>query len=146
MSAPVVFFGLLAQRNAAATQWSAPVCPGGGSADLDHSPLVIMVCSRNGSNGSRIIGYLKFLLPGSDFGSPGPPASGIHQPGAAPCGTKIPVKRVFGLAAVLRNRVCAGIMESSSGKAKATPAPRKTVRRDMCFLVMNISLLLSYLF
>src|SRR5260370_24775668 len=90
ISAPVVLFGLLAHKNAAATQWSAPVCPGGGSADLDHRPLVIMVCSRNGSSGSRIIGYLKFLLPGSDFGSPGPPASSIHPPPAAPCRTKIP--------------------------------------------------------
>src|SRR5580704_8700882 len=138
MSAPVVFFGLLAHRNAAATQWSAPVCPGGGSADLDHSPLVMTVCSRNGCSGPRIIGYLKFLLPGSDFGSPGPPASGIHHPGAAPCGTKIPVKRVFGLAAVLLIRVWAGTIESSNGKARATPAPLRTVRREMCFLVMNI--------
>src|SRR5712671_7780798 len=96
------------------------------------------VCSRKGSSGSRIIGYLKFLLPGSDLGSPGPPASGIHQPGAAPCGTKIPVKRVLGFAAVLLIRVWAGTIESSKGKARATPAPRRTVRREMCFLVMNI--------
>src|SRR5580704_19520146 len=136
MSAPVVFFGLLANRNAAATQWSAPVCPGGGSADLDHRPLVITVCSRNGSSGSKIIGYLKSFAPTSRFGSPGPPASGTHQPGAAPCGTKMPVKRVLGFAAVLLIRVCAGIMESSSGSASATPAPRRRVRRDMCFFVI----------
>src|ERR1700730_11053365 len=138
MSAPVVFFGLLAHKKAAATQWSAPVCPGGGSADFDHSPLRITVRSRNGSSGSKIVGYLKFLLPGCDFGSPGPPASGTHHPGAAPWGTKIPVKRVFGLAAVLTRGVCAGTIESSSGSANAAPAPRRTVRRDRCFLVRNI--------
>src|SRR6202047_2902034 len=145
MSAPVVFFGLLALKKAAATQWSAPVCPGGGSADFDHSPLRITVRSRNGSSGSKIVGYLKFLLPGCDFGSPGPPASGTHHPGAAPWGTKIPVKRVFGLAAVLTRGVCAGTIESSSGSANAAPAPRRTVRRDRCFLVTNIFSSLPYL-
>src|SRR5580698_5245006 len=138
MSAPVVFFGLLAHRNAAATQWSAPVCPGGGSADFDHRPLVITTCSRNGSSGWKIIGYLKSFAPTSRFGSPGPPASGTHHPGAAPCGTKMPVKRVLGFAAVLLINVCAGIIESSSGNASAIPAPRRIVRLDMCFLVMNM--------
>src|SRR5271156_471269 len=99
-SAPAVFFGLSAHRNAAATQWSAPVCPGGGSADLDHSPLRITVRSRKGSSGFMIIGYSKSLLPGRDFGSPAPPASGTHHPGAAPCGTKMPTKRDLGTAAV----------------------------------------------
>jgi hypothetical protein len=33
-SAPAVFFGLSAHRNAAATQWSAPVSPGGGSEEV----------------------------------------------------------------------------------------------------------------
>src|SRR5215472_3573965 len=113
MSAPVVFFGLSAQRNAAATQWSAPVWPGGGSADFDQRPLMIVVWLRKASSGFMIIGYSKLLLPGADFGSPGPPPSGTHQPGAAPWGTKIPVKRVFGMAAVLLRRVCAGIIESS---------------------------------
>src|SRR5579864_1085452 len=55
-----------------------------------------------------------------------------------PCGTKIPVKRVFAAAAVLLKGVCAGTIESSRGSASATPAPRRTVRRDMYFLVMNI--------
>src|ERR1700733_6754923 len=138
MSAPVVFFGLFAHRNAAATQGWAPVCPGGGSADLAHSPLVISVCSRKGSSGSKIIGYLKSLAPTSRLGSPGPPASGTHHPGAAPCGTKMPVKRVLGFAAVLLISVWAGIMEFSSGSANATPAPRSRVRREMCFLVINM--------
>src|SRR5438105_705106 len=55
-----------------------------------------------------------------------------------PCGTKIPVKRVFGTAAVWASRVWAGTIESNSGSAKATPAPRRTARREMCFFVMNI--------
>ena len=50
---------------------------------------------------------------------------------------EIPVKRVFGVAAVLPSGVCAGIIESSNGRASVTPAPRMNVRRDMCFLVMN---------
>src|SRR3984957_15539362 len=138
ISEPVVFLGLSAHRYAAATQWSAPVCPGGGSADLAHIPLMITVCSRNGSSGSKTMEYLKSLSPAARFGSPGPPASGTHHPGAAPWGTKMPVKRVFGFAAVLLSKVCAGIMESSNGNASATPAPRRSVRREMCFLVMNI--------
>src|SRR5689334_3597685 len=56
-----------------------------------------------------------------------------------PCGTKIPMKRLLGIAAVLASGVCAGIMESSSGSARVTPAPRISARREMCFLVMNIS-------
>ena len=54
MSAPVVFFGFSAQRYAAATKWSAPVTPGGDSADRDQSPLVITTWSRNGSSGSQM--------------------------------------------------------------------------------------------
>src|SRR5579872_1933434 len=50
----------------------------------------------------------------------------------------MPEKRVFGTAAVFASRVCAGTMESNNGNAKATPAPRNIVRRDMCFFVMNI--------
>src|SRR5690242_20273160 len=138
MSAPVVFLGLLAHRNAAATQWSAPVAPGGGSADFDHSPLKMTVWSRKGSSGFMIIGNSKARLPGWDFGSPGPPASGTHHPGAAPWGTKMPAKRDFGVAAVLTNGVCAGIIESSNGSASVIPAPRRNIRLGICFLVTNI--------
>ncbi len=52
MSAPVVFFGFLPVRNAAATKWSAPVTPGGFSDDFDHMPLVSTTFLRNGCNGS----------------------------------------------------------------------------------------------
>src|SRR5579864_5322110 len=49
-------------------------------------------------------------------------------------------RRVFPAAAVLATGVCAGTIESSSGSAKDTPMPRRTVRRERCFLVMNIAL------
>src|SRR5215469_10911777 len=130
MSAPVVFLGLLAQRKAAATQWSAPVTPGGGSADFDQRPLRITVWSRKGSSGFMMNGN----LPASRTGF-----SGIQYPGAMPCGTKIPVKRVFAPAAVFAKGVCAGTMESNNGNASATPAPLRTVRREMCFLVISIA-------
>ena len=47
--------------NAAATQWSAPVTPGGGSAERECRPLRITVCFTNGSSG--------FQLNGSSAGS-----------------------------------------------------------------------------
>src|SRR5579863_8756650 len=83
-------------------------------------------------------GYSNCLLPGADFGSPGPPISGTQYPGAIPCGTKMPVNRVLGFAAVLARGVCAGIIESSSGSANVIPAPRRNARLGMCFLVINI--------
>src|SRR6185436_4272709 len=52
-----------------------------------------------------------------------------------PCGKKIPTKRVGGLAAVWASSVRAGIIASNSGSAKVTPAPRRNVRRGMCFFV-----------
>jgi hypothetical protein len=42
-SEPAVLRGLMAVRNAAATQWSEPVVPSGGSADFDHRPLMTVV-------------------------------------------------------------------------------------------------------
>jgi hypothetical protein len=45
-SAPAVFFGFTPHRNAAATKWSAPVTPGGFSADCDHAGR--SACSRAG--------------------------------------------------------------------------------------------------
>src|ERR1700682_6046584 len=92
ISEPVVFFGLLAHMYAAATQWSAPVTPGGGSADFDHKPLRITVRSTTGCNGFM----MKERFAGSSVAF-----SGIQYPGAIPCGQKIPMKRVLGAAAVL---------------------------------------------
>ena len=56
-----------------------------------------------------------------------------------PCGTKQPTNRGFGLAAVCASAVAAGIMASRNGSASVAPAPRRTVRREMCFLVINMS-------
>ena len=46
--------------------------------------------------------------------------------------------RSFLAAAVCDNAVAAGIMASSSGSARLTPAPLSSVRRDRCFFVKNI--------
>src|SRR5579864_8735807 len=55
-----------------------------------------------------------------------------------PCGTKQPTNRGLGLAAVCASATPAGTIASRSGSASAAPAPRRTVRRDMCFFVINI--------
>src|SRR6266581_6119119 len=47
-------------------------------------------------------------------------------------------RRRTGAAAVCRSARKAGIMASSSGRAKAVPAPRSTVRRERCVLVTSI--------
>src|SRR6266568_1744867 len=69
---------------------------------------------------------------------PVPSLFGIQYPGAIPWGTKQPTNRGFGLAAVCANAVAAGTMASRNGSASAAPAPRRTVRRGMCFLVINM--------
>ncbi len=46
--------------------------------------------------------------------------------------------RGVAFAAVFAMAVLAGIIASSSGSAMAAPTPRSTVRREMCFLVINI--------
>src|SRR6185437_173965 len=72
---------------------------------------------------------------------PAPTFSGTQYPGAMPCGTKMAAKRVGATPAVWASGVCAGIIESRRGSAKATPVPRRTARRDRCFLVMIADLL-----
>src|SRR5436190_16223553 len=115
--------------NAAATQWSAPVTPGGGSAEREWSPLRIVVDFVNGSSG--------FQLNGSSAPS-APSFSGTQYPGAIPCGTNSPTNRGFGLAAVWASTVAAGTMASSSGSDNIAPAPRNTVRLEMCFFERNM--------
>src|SRR5678809_663124 len=46
--------------------------------------------------------------------------------------------RSFLAAAVCDSAVAAGIMASSRGRARLTPAPLSSVRRDRCFFVKNI--------
>src|SRR4029079_3016681 len=67
-----------------------------------------------------------------------PDLSGLQYPGAAPCGCQMPTNRFTGAAAVSRDGVNAGSIESSNGSASVTPAPRRNVRRGMCFLATNI--------
>src|SRR5947209_4947185 len=69
-------------------------------------------------------------------GTSGRPSA--HQVGDHPWGEKIAAKRVFGIAPDLLSGVCAGSIESSSGKASETPAPCRKVRLGRCFLEMNI--------
>src|SRR5262249_43937169 len=62
---------------------------------------------------------------------------------ADPCTISRQVTRVLGFAACAVEAVgIAGIIDSRKGNATAAPAPRSTVRREMCFFVMNILLLL----
>src|SRR2546421_11418284 len=55
-------------------------------------------------------------------------------------------RRRTGAAAVCRSARKAGIMASSSGRAKAVPAPRSTVRRERCVSVTSIIRLLPQWF
>ena len=55
----------------------------------------------------------------------------------------MPTNRRTGAAAVSRSGVSAGTIDSSSGSASVTPAPRRNVRRGMCFLATNIVCLLA---
>src|SRR5256885_1060968 len=50
----------------------------------------------------------------------------------------MPTNRFGGAAAVSRNGCKAGTIDSSSGKARVTPAPRRNVRRGMQVFVMNM--------
>ena len=46
----------------------------------------------------------------------------------------------LGAAAVWRSGVCAGTIDSSNGSEIEAPIPRKTVRLDKYFFVMNMML------
>src|SRR5579871_1482650 len=81
--------------------------------------------SRNFSMGFRL----------SENSKPDPSCAGVHLSMVAPCGRYMPQKRLLGMAAVLARGVCAGIIESSSGRASETPTPRKNVRRGKCCFV-----------
>src|SRR5688572_2133105 len=52
---------------------------------------------------------------------------------------KMAPKRFSGLAAVCAMAVIAGTMASNNGSARVAPTPRRTVRRDIDFLVMNMA-------
>src|SRR5947208_10314932 len=57
-----------------------------------------------------------------------------------PFGTYMSPNRLMGFAAVFAMAESAGIMLSSSGSATAAPNPRSTVRREICFFVMNMAI------
>src|SRR3954468_22269834 len=61
---------------------------------------------------------------------------------AAPCTISMQARRETGAAAVFAIEVAAGTIESSSGRASDAPIPLRTVRRETCFLVMNITVCL----
>jgi hypothetical protein len=76
-----------------------------------------------------------------------PPVAGDHKffsvpkrvAPAEPCTISRHARRVIGFVAwAMRIGVMAGTMDSRNGSATAAPIPRSTVRRDMCFFVMNI--------
>src|SRR5205085_12516601 len=81
-SDPAVLRGLMPVRNAAATQWSDPVVPSGGSADFDQSPFMTTVWTLTFFSGSRMYGSLSSA---PDDGSP--------ETGATPCGKKTSMSR-----------------------------------------------------
>ena len=127
-SAPAVRFGFWADMNADATQWSAGLCPGGASADRACRPLMRIVWSLTrlerlvderqlGQRARRrhVVARRRAVRheAARRSGSSGWPPSGASS-------------------------VAAGIIESSSGSANVTPAPRRKVRRGMCFFEINM--------
>src|SRR5688572_14960441 len=84
--------------------------------------------SFQGSSGLRINGR-----------SARAPSFIAQRSGSQPCGLKMPTKRgTFTVAWARARGARAGNIESSNGSASEMPAPRRTVRREMCFFVMNI--------
>src|SRR5260370_1102347 len=65
---------------------------------------------------------------------------------AAPCTISMAARRVFGAAVVLLKGVWAGSIASSNGSTTDPPSPRRTMRRERCFFVINISSPLRKLF
>src|SRR5262245_13538521 len=121
--------GRAPDSNTAPRAWSPPGSSSVAIASGMSRPLMRTTRSRNGSSGFVMNENSKFF----------PSCSGLQYPGAAPCGCQIPTKRRAGAAAVNRSGVNAGTIDSSSGNASVTPAPRKNVRRGMCFFVTTIS-------
>src|SRR5690349_2943859 len=71
----------------------------------------------------------------------GPSASIFQYSGAQPWALKMPTKRgALGATSARARGASAGIIESRSGRARETPAPRRSVRREMCLRVMNMLL------
>src|SRR6188508_2244751 len=69
---------------------------------------------------------------------------GCHSSCSAPWGKYTSPRRGLGAAGVCASTVAAGIMASSSGRARVAPAPFRTARRDRCFLNTNMIRGLSF--
>src|SRR5262245_16384841 len=67
----------------------------------------------------------------------GPFVLGVHLSMIAPCGMYTSASRVPEFVAACA--VMAGIIDSRNGNASVAPAPCKNVRRERCFLVINIA-------
>src|SRR4051794_24948639 len=131
MSAPAVFFGLVPVNVADAREWSPPLLPGGGIAEVASRPLTMVSLSCQGFSGA-------WMKPSPAFrpsvsGTVGSPS--VQYVGDQPCGAKIVTSRVLGLAADCANAVTAGTIDSRNGSARATPVPRRNVRLGRCFFV-----------
>ena len=99
--------------------------------------LTIVMCSRNGSIGARLLG---------DRSNSRPAFSGAHMNflapkavlPAAPCTISTAARRMR-LGAAFARAVRAGTIASRNGSAIVTPMPLSIVRREMCFFVMIIA-------
>ena len=60
---------------------------------------------------------------------------GSQRSMTAPCARYMNATRFGGMPAAHARRIAAGIIDSSSGNPKATPAPRSSVLRERCFFV-----------
>jgi len=107
-------------------------CTGAAMAGLFSSPEITVSCFWNGCRGARIGGMSKSA----------PSFFGVHLSMTAPWGKYTNTMRGLPAAAVFASAMPAGIIASSSGSETLAPMPRRTVRRERCFLVMNIALLL----
>src|ERR1700681_2588579 len=81
--------------------------------------------SWKGASGSRIGVKAK----------PGPSVAGVHLSIMIPFGTSMNAMRTGRAVAAAK----AGVMASSTGKARTAPVPRKKARRGMDFLVITIA-------
>src|SRR5260370_42216285 len=81
--------------------------------------------SRNGASGSRIGVRAKSA----------PSVAGVHLSIMIPLGTSMNDMRIGRAVAAAK----AGVMASSTGKARAAPVPRKKARRGMGFLVITLA-------
>src|SRR5215471_18846516 len=128
MSALTVFFGCTPLNVAALREWSPPVSPGPGIEEVASSPLMTVMESLKGSSGCKMKGR-----------SPSGPSDNVQCAGSQPCGLKMPTNRGrFTVASALANGTSAGYIDFSIGRDSATPAPRRNVRRGMCFFVINM--------